>query len=226
MYRIIALASSILCFISGTSAQDFSSNSILNRFELVAGPSFSKNTGYLGDYDSKAGYSIGIGYYQKLSKSFSVNLRSLYEMKGSSATYSYGLATNNGSVDIDDQYTTKFKYLTLYVLPTLQLGRNNQIHISAGAYYSFLQKLFVSYYRTDTGTGAFVSESTYTEKNYFDPKYDAGVSFQVGYSFALNDKIQLMLQAYSNRGLVDLYNPTAGSQRNNTFGLMLSIRPR
>lgn len=75
MYRIIALASSIFCFVSGISAQDFSSNRIQNRFELVAGPSISKNTGYLSDYDSKAGYSIGIGYYQKFSTSFSVPVR-------------------------------------------------------------------------------------------------------------------------------------------------------
>lgn len=226
MYRIIALASSILCFVSGTSAQEFSFNNILNRFELVAGPSFSQNTGYLSEYDSKTGYSFGVGYYQKFSKSFSVNLRSLYEMKGSAATYSYGLTTNNSTVEMNDKYTSKFNYLTFYMLPTLQLGRNKKIHISAGGYYSFLRKLSVNSYRTDRGTGQFISEYTNTDMNYFDPKYDAGVSFQVGYSFDVSDKIQLMLQAYSNRGLVDLYNNSIGSQRNNTFGLMLSFRTR
>lgn len=226
MLKGIALASFILHFVVAAYAQEPSSNKILNRFELVVGPSFSKNTGYLPNYDSKAGYSVGVGYYQKLSKSFSLNFRSLYESKGSAATYSYGLTDVNGTVETDDKYTTKFKYLTFYVLPTLQLGRNKNIHISAGGYYSFLQKLSVNSYRTRTDTGEFISEDTNTDKDYFSPDYDAGVSFQIGYSFKVSDKSRLMLQAFSNRGLIDLTNPSIGSQRNNTFGLLLSFGMR
>jgi hypothetical protein len=121
MYKIITLASSILCVIVLAKAQEGKSNKILNRFELVAGPSFSNNSGYLPDYDSKAGYSFGVGYYQNLSKSFSFNFRISYEMKGSAATYSYGLTDDNGNVDLDDKYTIKFKYLSSFrrtLLPT------------------------------------------------------------------------------------------------------------
>lgn len=226
MSKVIALISLILCFVIAANAQESSSNKILSRFELVAGPSFSKNSGHLSDYGSKAGYSFGVGYYQKISNSFSLNFRSLYEMKGSTATYSYGLTDTNGTVEMTDKYTTQFKYLTFYALPTLQLGRNKNIYISAGGYYSFLQKLSVNTYSTNRNTGEFISENMTTDKNYFSPKYDAGVSFQIGYSFKVSDKNQLMLQAFSNRGLVDLYNPAMGSQRNNNFGLMFSLRMR
>lgn len=226
MCKIIALASSIFYFTVSANAQEVASNKFLNRFELVAGPSFSNNSGYLSDYDSKAGYSFGVGYYQNLSKSFSLNFRFLYEMKGSAATYSYGVTDVNGSVDMDDKYTTKFKYLTFYVLPTLQLGRNKNIYVSAGGYYSFLQDLSVNSYRTRSDTGEFISEDTTNDKNYFDPTYDAGVSFQIGYSLKVTEKSQLMLQAFVNRGLIDLYNASIGSQRNNTIGLMLSFRKR
>ncbi len=153
-------------------------------------------------------------------------MRSLYEMKGSVATYSYALLDVNSFVQIDAKYTTEFKYLTFYVLPTLQLGRNKNIHISAGGYYSFLQKLSVNSYLTNRDTGEFISEYTNTDRNYFSPNYDAGVSFQIGYSLKVSDKSQLMLQAFSNRGLIDLHNGWIGSQRNNTFGLMLSLRRR
>ena len=57
---------------------------------------------------------------------------------------------------------------------------------------------------------------------HFDPTFDAGVSFLIGYSFKVSDKSQLMLQAFSNRGVVDLHNYSIGSQRNNTFGLLVS----
>ena len=225
MFKNITLASFILHFVVAASAQESPSNKILNRFELVAGSSFSKNKGYLPDHDSKTGYSVGVGYYQQLSNAFYVNFRGLYESKGSAATTRYGLVDMNGSsVEIDETYTTDFKYLTFYVLPTVQLGRNKNIHIGAGGYYSFLHRLSVTSYRTNSDTGEFISESTNTDEGYFSPDYDAGVSFQIGYSFKVGNNCRLMLQAFSNRGLVDLHNNWIGSHRNNNFGLLLSFK--
>lgn len=224
MRQVIALSAFILCCVVEVNAQDLPSNKIANGFEVVASPSFSKNSGYLGSYDSKVGYSVGVGYSQKIFKSFSINLRTLFEMKGSEASYSYGLWDTTSSLEIDAKYTTKFKYLTIYALPTLQVGKNKNIHISAGGYYAFLQKLSVNSYLTNSKTGEFISEYTSIDKNYFSPTYDAGVSFQIGYSFKVSTKNKLMLQAFSNSGFVDLHNGWIGSQRNNTFGLILSLK--
>ncbi len=225
MFKGITLVSFLLVFIITANAQESPSNNILNRFEFVVGPSFSKNKGYLPDHDSKTGYSVGVGYYQKFSKSFYLNFRTLYESKGTSATYPFGLSNMDGSiVNIDDKSTSEFKYLTFYLLPTLKLGRNKNIHIGAGGYYSFLQSLSVTSYRTNSDTGEFISENTSTDKGYFSPDYDAGVTFQVGYSFKVSDKYRLMLQAFSNRGLVDLHSSWIGSHRNNNFGLLLSFK--
>src|SRR5688500_12593839 len=105
MYKIVSVALFILCVAFAANAQESQSKKIISKFELVAGPSFSRNTGYLSDYDSKAGYSFGLGYHQTLSKFFSVNLRSLYEAKGSAAQYSYTLLDGNGITDIDEKYT-------------------------------------------------------------------------------------------------------------------------
>ena len=226
MYKSLAVTTFTVCAVLAANAQEFSSSKISSRFEFIAGPSFSNNSGYLNDYDSKIGYSIGVGYYQKLSSSFSLNFRSLYEMKGSVATYSYGVADDIETIEVDDTYTTKFNYLTFYLLPTLQIGRNKNIYISAGGYYSFLHRLSVNSYQTRSDTGEFLSDNTTTDKNYFDPGYDAGVSFQLGYSFKVSDKCQLMLQSFINRGLIDLHNDAIGSQRNNTFGLLLTMRIR
>jgi hypothetical protein len=226
MYKIIALTSILVSFAIAADAQE-SYPKILSRFELIAGPSFSKNNGYLPDYKSKTGFSFGVGYYQNLSKSFSINMRTLYETKGSSVVYQYNLTDlNNNSVDVDNRYNTKFKYLTFYLLPTLQLGKTKNIHLSAGGYYSFLQKLSVTSYSTRTDNGAFISEYENNSKNYFTPNFDAGLSFQLGYAFNISKKSQLMLQAFANRGLVDLHNDAFGSQRMNTYGLQLSFRMR
>jgi hypothetical protein len=195
---------------------------------LVASSSFSKNSGYLSDYDSKAGYSLGVGYIQPITKSFSVNMRTLFESRGSSATYQYGqVDMNNTTTELTDRYTVQFKYLSLYVLPTIQLGQKKNIFVSAGGYYSLLNKLSVNTQKSRTTDGVLISENTNTDKNYFSPgKFDAGVSFSLGYSFKITERTQLLFQAFSNRGLVDLYNPAMGSQRNNTFGLMVSLRGR
>lgn len=222
---ILTLLLLFVIFAITVHAQE-STNKILSRFEIVAGPTISKNSGYLSDYGAKAGYAVGLGYYQKVYKSLSVNFRTLYEAKGSSSVYNYGLTNLNGTIEMTDKYTTNFKYLSFYALPTWQFGVKKNIYISAGGYYSALQKLSVNTYSTNSATGEFISERTNTDKNYFNPKFDAGVSFSVGYSFKLTGKTQFLLQAFSNRGLVDLHNAAFGSQRNNTFGIMLSLRMR
>ena len=224
MTRFIVLTLLILCFSFIIDAQESSSRKILNRFEFVLGSSLSNNSGYLNEYDSKVGYSIGLGYYQKLSNSVSLNLRSFYETKGSAADYNYTLSDGKNNYELTDIYTTQFKYLTFNLLPTLQLGRNKNIYLSAGGYYSFLLGLSVKTYTTNRGTNGFFSENTNTDKNYFDRTFDAGVNMLVGYSFKISEKSQLMFQVFCNRGLVDLDNPKFGSQRNNAFGLMSSFR--
>jgi hypothetical protein len=225
MFNGITLASFILLFVVAASAQESPSNKILNRFELVAGPSVSKNKGYLPDHDSRTGYSVGVGYYQKLSKSFYLNFRTLYESKGTAATYRASVANMDGSsVNIQDKYTSEFKYLTFYLLPTLKLAPKKNIHIGAGGYYSFLRRLSVTSHRTNHDTGELIWYNTRTDESFFTPNYDAGVTFQIGYSFKVNDKCRLMLQAFSNRGLVDLHSNWIGSHRNNNFGLLLSFK--
>jgi hypothetical protein len=128
--------------------------------------------------------------------------------------------------EVDNRFTAKFNYLTVYMLPTLQLGRNKRIHLSAGGYYSFLQKVSVASYMTQANGGPFIAEYENENKNYFNRDYDAGLSFQAGYAFDITKKSQLMLQSFANRGLVDLHNNTFGSQRINTYGLQLSFRMR
>lgn len=217
----------ILSFIAfNGNAQEKKSEKLFSRFEFIGGGSFSKNSGYLSDYGSMLGYSLGIGYYQRISNSFTINFRSLYETKGSTATYNYALSDGSEVNGLTDKYTTKFNYLSFYLLPTFDFGKNKSFHLSAGGYYSFVHKLSINTYTTNRTTGAFVSENTNTDNNYFNPKYDAGLSFQAGYSFKVNEKNQLMIQAFANRGLVDLYNPQMGSQRNNTFGINLAFRRR
>ena len=227
MYKLTALTFALLFLVVFAEAQDSSSGKIISRFELVGGPSFSSNTGYLSNYESRVGGSFGVGYYQKLYRSFSLNVRALHELKGSVGNYPLGTSDGNGNVvEVNDEYSTRFSYLTLYLMPALQLGKNKNIYVSAGGYYSFLHKLSVTKVSTNSETGELIEETTTNDKNYFDPKFDAGVTFQLGYAFKVSNKCQMMLQVFANRGLVDLHNDTFGSQRNNTYGILLSLRMR
>jgi hypothetical protein len=227
MRKTIALTSFLFCIALVAHAQQPSWRTALGKFELVAGPSFSQNTGYLGNdnYQSLNGGAIGLGYYIPVGKSFSINLRGLYERKGSVAIMRYGLGDQNGiTTNINAEVTSRFTYLTGYVIPTFHFGQKKNIHIGAGGYYSYLYSLHVNFYNTRMDNGEFISESNYDQKSYYQPDYDAGVTFQLGYSFTLFDQVKLTTQAFSNRGLKDLYNGSIGSQRNNTFGLLVSLR--
>jgi hypothetical protein len=226
MRKTITLASLLVCITLAANAQDPLWRNVLRKFELVGGPSFSRNTGYLGNdnYKSVTGGAIGIGYYIPAGKSFSLNLRGLYERKGSVAISRYGLNDGNGTTNIHAEVTSKFVYLTGYLVPTFHFGKNKNIHIGAGGYYSYLYSLHVSFYNTNLDNGDFISESNYDQKSYYQPDYDAGVTFQLGYSFNLFDQIKLTTQAFSNRGVKDIHNGSIGSQRNNTFGVLVSAR--
>jgi hypothetical protein len=228
MWKPTIITLSLLFIVLAATAQETSSRKrIINRFEFVGGPSFSSNTGYLGDYESKPGGSFGVGYYQKIYNSFSLNVRSLYEFKGSVANQPVGVSDGMGTnYNANYKVTTKFNYLTFYLMPTLQLGKNKNIYIGAGGYYSFIHKLSVNYTSTNTDTGELMHESTSYDPHYYDPDFDAGVTFQLGYAFNVSNKFQIMLQGFSNRGLVDIQSNFFGSQRNNTYGVLLSFRMR
>jgi hypothetical protein len=222
----------LLFIVIATTAQESSpkkeasKKSIINRFELVGGPSWSSNTGYLGDYESKVGGSLGVGYYQEIYKSFSLNVRALHELKGSAANYPVGISNGTSDYYANYKFTTKFSYLTFYLMPTLQLGRNKNIYIGAGGTIVFIHKLSVNRKLTNTDTGELIEEDTSNDVHYFDPYFDAGVTFQLGYSFKLSNKCQMMIQGFANRGLVDIHSDWFGSQRNNTYGILLSVRMR
>lgn len=223
----LTLTLSLLFIVVVATAQEFSSEKVINRFELVGGPSLSRNTGEGEDYESKLGASFGVGYYQKVYKSFSLNMRLLHESKGSTFNYPSFFSHGTNQIDINYRFTTKFKALTFYLTPTLQLGRNKNIYVGAGAYYSLLHKMSVSVYKTITDTGEVIEEGT-SEKNYLDPIYvrDGGVTFQFGYAFKVSPKCQLMIQGFANRGLVDINANWLGSQRNHNYGILLSARMR
>lgn len=223
--RLIVLLVLICSSIAVKAQEEKTEYDDMRRFELVLGPSFSMNTGYLRDYKSKYGYELGIGYYLPVAKSFMINARLLYEQKGSTAVYKYTLYDVNKSVTpTREEITSRFNYFTLYVIPTFQLGPKKNILIGAGAYYSYLRKLNVRTDRTRSDNGDFISRSSFDQREFFDPTYDAGVTFQVGYKFNVNSKLRMSIQAFSNRGVKDLYSGSIGSQRNNTFGILLGFR--
>src|ERR1044071_5075158 len=91
MNKVVFLSVIFMGYVLIAEAQESTAHKILKRFEVVGGPSFSKNTGYLVNYESKYGYSLGLGYYQPVTKWFSLNLRALHETKGSATTYSYSV---------------------------------------------------------------------------------------------------------------------------------------
>jgi hypothetical protein len=224
MHKSVLVSWLLLAFAFIANAQD--ENKILKRFELVVGPSQSRNTGS-NIYEPKYGYSLGIGYDQPLHKIFSLNLRVLYEQKGSTSKLRSIVTEADGSITpLTDKYTTKLNYITFYLIPTFHLGPNKNIHIGIGPYYSFLQSLSLNIHRTRTYDGLFISVRTEHPKNYFNSNHDAGGTFQIGYSFNVGDNLGLTVQGFYNSGGVGLYNLNFGEQRNNDWGVLVIAKIR
>jgi hypothetical protein len=174
----------------------------------------------------KNGYSFGLGIYHAYSKSFEVNMRALWELKGSrTSQYTYLKSTSNGITTITDEtrtMNTNFNYFTFSALPTFLIGANKHFIIGAGAYYSILKKADVLITHMDHLSQSIKIEN-YRDLQNFSPKYDIGISFFIGYSIPFGGRLKVSGQVFYNLGIVDQYDPWNENQRNNNIGFMLAF---
>src|SRR6185312_8408248 len=64
--------------------QKFQRRKIISKYEIVVGGGLVGNSGAFRDYSKpKFGYSIGVGAYHTFTKSFDLNVRATYDLKGS-----------------------------------------------------------------------------------------------------------------------------------------------
>lgn len=218
----------------------------INKIEVFAGPSLNFNYGnkFIENYEdesvenmrkTKVGYVFGVGAYHPLKDWLDLNLRIIYEQKGTNSQM------NTHDLKIDTNY--KYQYLTLTISPMIFIGKSKKFALSVGGYYGIILSakgsvdvldtqnqatFFSNFYgrqirelRTDGSTSSitFAPGLKSFEGNEF------GLVFSFGYSIKINSTNQLMIQLQDNLGLTSInkqldviVNPT---ERNHSVSLLI-----
>jgi len=221
---LIALSLFTTVTLFGQDPSPVKKGKVITHYELVFGAGALMNNGYYSQYMTpKYGYSYGFGVGHSFSKSFELNARGLWELKGSKVKVnSNGYSSDTGPIDETYYLDTDFKYFTASLLPTFKLLRNKNLSIGAGGYYSWLRKASVNSTHVDNIAGT-SSSYTITDMGNFQKQYDAGFILFAGYSIPISEKSACQLQLTYNSGLVDITDVWNGSQRNKSLMLMVSF---
>ena len=214
------------------------SKRFIDRFEVVAGPSISFNSGnkFVDNYQDDLmenkrlknfGYSLGVGLYHPLNRWLDLNARILWEKKGSNAELNVPLNPVNNDARQIIQSTYTYDYLTLGFLPQVFIGKEKRITLSIGGYYSFMNSVEgheevlttdddVTYNSTFNGRvlrgfrsdGAVNSISFIPGLQSFE-KDDYGITMGIGYVIGIGGHSNIAIQLVDNFGLQNINKPVA-----------------
>lgn len=232
--------------------------SFTNRVEVLIGPNLSLNNGnmfienYRGEYEDnnyvsnkrllKTGYQFGAGFYHSLGNKIDLNIRLLYEQKGTKNELNNPLnPVNDDTRQITlDEYD--YNYLTLNVSPFIYLGPKGKWSISVGLYYSKIKNLKGSSESYNTRDNQ-VLEGSFEGRYFYHLRedggmdgfswnpyltsietYDFGMTCSASHRVSVNQKYSILIQLQGNYGLQNINkdNPYGLREKNHSIAFIIS----
>ena len=206
----------------------YSPRPIISKIEFLIGPSSVSIHGN-EEFDKygvpKLGYAAGIGFIHNFGRHLGLNARILWERKGfrrsEDITYSPGVGASPVTGTITNN--TSNDYMTVSILPQFIFGKVGRFNIGAGGYFGSLRRSIT----TDHYFYPVPYNVTTTSKNGYD-KYDAGLSFNFGYTFPFRRKVSFTIQLLNDYGLRQIskfhnFNPDFLPIRNNGYSVLVGV---
>ncbi len=200
----------------------------IDKIEIFAGPNLSFNYGnmFIENYKDdnvtnkrllKLGHAFGLGVYHPIQDRLDINLRFLYEEKGTNSE----MVTPGLQINSDYLY----KYLSASMAPRILFGKRKKLELSFGLYYSRIQSVkgditvldrqndqtFISSFygrqvRELRPDGSTASISYLPGLQSFE-EYDFGITIGFGYSLNLSQKSSVTIYLTDNLGLLNINKP-------------------
>lgn len=223
---------------------------LIDKVEVFVAPSLSFNHGnkFIENYKDenitntrllKPGYVLGIGGYHSLSNRLDLNIRLLYEQKGTKNELNTPSLPDGRIISLDNY---SYNYLTIIAAPQITIDRKMNFVISAGVYYSRIKEIKGTTKLSDTN-GIVNSEGSFNGRYFYDlsddgirqgfawmpnlssiEKYDIGVVVSVGYKIPLKEKHIIVVQLQDNFGIqsINKNNPYGLREKNHSITLIIN----
>jgi hypothetical protein len=188
------------------------SKRFIDKIEIFAGPNLSFNYGnmFIENYNDdnvtnkrllKSGYAFGLGVYHPIKDRLYVNMRFLYEEKG----------TNSEMITPGLQINSKYiyKYLSASIAPRVLFGKNKKLALSFGIYFSRIQSAKGDITVLDRQNDqTFISSFYGRQVRELRPDGStASISIGFGYSLNISQKSSATIYIADNLGLLNINKP-------------------
>jgi hypothetical protein len=229
----------------------------IDRIEVFAGPNLSFNYGnifienYRGEYADnnyvvnkrllKPGYQFGVGVYHPLANRIDLNVRVLFERKGTKNELNNPLNPVNDDTRQISKDDYNYSYFTANASPNFYLGHKRKWSTSFGIYYSRIKNLsgssksyntrdyqvnkgsfegrYFYHLREDGGMDGFSWNPFLTSIE----TYDYGAILSVSYEVFVGESHSMIIQLQDNFGLknINKNNPYGYKEKNHTAALII-----
>lgn len=222
---IFLLVGAKVVFAQSGDTTTYERRKLFSAYEVVLGGGLLKNAGFQMQYfKPKFGYSIGVGAYHAFTKSFELNVRLTYDLKGSSAeeNSSWPPLYFGDSQLLGYTMESEFHYVTMAALPTFCIGKRKNVVLGGGFFYSVLRDVNIIEYKT-LSNGYFRTQTRSSKNAKWDGGTDMGICVFAGYKFKVIKKITGTVQLFYNRSVRDIDEPMIGWQQHRSLMLMFSV---
>jgi hypothetical protein len=218
----------------------------IDRFEVFVGSNLSFNNGskfvenYKDDFientrNSKIGFGLGVGAYHPISNRIGMQVRLMYEAKGTDSKMT------TPTLEINSKYD--YRFLTLSIAPQILIGENKKFVGSLGAYLSRIQSCKGDIRVVDIQSGALFNSNfegrqirelrpngstnslTIVPGLQSFEENEFGLIISFGYLLKISSKSELLIQLQNNFGLSSINKPIDitinPTEKNNCLYLMI-----
>jgi hypothetical protein len=210
-----------------------------NRLGFVFGLNhFSvRGSSFLDEADSDNGNLIGLTYEYKFNKNFSLVTGLLMQQKklGYNDAYTFEFFDNDGFYTFNDytiKTTNNYQFYQIPLLIRYNFGKNNSFFVNGGFFWAFTGSISRRTKITNVTEDYSYNVSTDYNNNFLFADrvggIDSGITFGLGKSFMLAQKVNLSIELRDDLGLQNSIsglntNGISGTIKTNTLSLLFQL---
>ncbi|MEO5980122.1 MAG: porin family protein [Chryseolinea sp.] len=202
------------------------SDRVVSEWETLAGASVNNPTVLESSKPSrktKLGPFVALGVTHRFSEKFALNVKGVYEVKGTRSKMHELDFTFNPPSDQYAKQEINLTYAEIIILPRYYPSKKVNAFFSMGPYFGYLlsEKVRNEVFLNGVSIVNSFSKLPSDKKNYRD--MDFGITANIGYSKKLSKRLNSTIQVLYSRGFDSTNRPTAGTLVNSSLEICVGL---